>query len=168
MRRQIAFGWDCVPTNRGLRSKYETAKNLISIEKFNNLVLLGTASRSWNITVFVPYLEFTVKGKEGKRREGVVLCAAKMPLRAKLELFHFLRCNVKKHEQTGATKFSHEARCEEETRYDLAAEGGETLFHFPLQPEFSREKIHPWDFPNLRVFPFLKVLFNNMFYTLIE
>ena len=89
MRRQIAFGWDCVPTNRGLRSKYETAKNLISIEKFNNLVLLGTASRSWNITVFVPYLEFTVKGKEGKRREGVVLCAAKMPLREKLVCFIF-------------------------------------------------------------------------------
>ena len=133
-----------------------------SLQKFYNLVLLETASRSWNITVFVLYLEFTV-GKERKRREGEVLCSAKMPLKANLSRivsFSSLQCQ----------KISPD-RCNNVSTWSKvwrrntiwSCFGRETLFYFPFQPEFSREKMRPWDFPNLRVFPFLKVLFTNMF-----
>ena len=96
MRRQIALvGSVCQLWRWGESSKYENQKWpkkdfelwQFSIGKFYNLVLLETTSRSWNITVFVAYLKFTV-GKERKSREREVLCSAKMPLKAKLKLFY--------------------------------------------------------------------------------
>ena len=90
-----------ISTRENLQNQISICENLHnqistceSLQKFYNLVLLETASRSWNITVFVLYLEFTV-GKERKRREGEVLCSAKMPLKANLSRivsFSSLQC----------------------------------------------------------------------------